>query len=702
MGSPQTGKTVGRYELIRLLGSGGMADVHLARQIDLDRLVALKELAASRSEPVLASRFLRESRLASSLSHPNVVTVLDYFSHEGAAYIAMEYLARGSLRPYVRRLTLAQIGGVLEGILAGLRHAEQNEIVHRDLKPENVLVSSDGTVKVADFGVAKAIGKVKTSAFLTAPGSTLGTPAYMAPEQARGQSVGPWTDLYAVGTMAYELFVGEVPFVRDDDDLVDPFAVLLRHICEAHVPAVDASPGVPPAISSWIDRLLRKEPGDRPQSAAEAWEGLEEILLDLMGPRWRRDAPLPEPPGPAVGGPYTPPPEGLGVGPLVPPPHGSVPEYVSFVAPEPPRPPTHDVDSALLPPFPAPAAREPAAASAAAQPEPNPSSAPPDPAQDYVSFVLPDPSRPPEPAPEAPRRRSRDRSLATTVAPRRPYAETPPSQPRAGARRRARGRRAGLALLAAFSAATAVSAAALIGGGPGPTPRAKAAAASPPVVASASPVAGGTSDSRLGPSRELARLVNSELATINRSRRALRSAGDRRSQLRAAAGTAAAYRRGAGRLARLSVNPAAVGIRDRIAKAFGSAAPPYTALEHAASHRSRSAWTTGSRRVAKAERRIRSALRSSASAGYRGLSSLPDHGVPRLRLPRAHHASGVSSAGAAAPSSSTTAPAAVASPAPTPVQAPAATSPSSGSTDSTGSGGSTSTGSGRPHGVTVR
>ena len=162
---PDVLKTVGRYEILREIGRGGMAMVYLARQTDLDRFVALKELAAFHaSDAAFAQRFLRESRVAGSLSHPNIVTVHDYFEHDGTPYIAMEYVERGSLRPYVGHMTLAQIGGVLEGLLAGLAHAEQHGIVHRDLKPENLMVTVDGRVKIADFGIAKATNQMQTGA----------------------------------------------------------------------------------------------------------------------------------------------------------------------------------------------------------------------------------------------------------------------------------------------------------------------------------------------------------------------------------------------------------------------------------------------------------------------------------------------------------------------------------------------------------
>src|SRR3954453_370447 len=288
---PDVMKTVGRYEILRELGRGGMALVYLARQTDLDRFVALKELGAFHaSDASFAQRFLRESRVAGSLSHPNIVTVHDYFEHEGTPYIAMEYVERGSLRPYISKMSLAQIGGGLEGLLAGLTNAEQNGIVHRDLKPENLMVTADGRVKIADFGIAKATTKMQTGAFLTATGTTVGTPTYMAPEQAMAQDIGPWTDLYSVGCMAFELFTGNVPF-HDSDA---PMAILLRHVNEPIAPVKSIVPEVDQRISDWIEALLVKEPDKRTQNAQDAWDEFEEVLLHLLGPRWRREARLVE------------------------------------------------------------------------------------------------------------------------------------------------------------------------------------------------------------------------------------------------------------------------------------------------------------------------------------------------------------------------------------------------------------------------
>src|SRR3954453_3335821 len=201
----------GRYELLREVGRGGMATVHLARQSDLDRLVALKELSALTSgDAAAAARFLREARFAGSLSHPSVVTVHDFFQEGGTPFIAMEYVPGGPLRQYQPSVSDEQITGVLLDVLAGLRHAAGFGIVHRDLKPENLLVTAEGRVKIADFGIAKATNQMQTGAFRTATGTTVWTPTYMAPEQAMGEDFVQWTDLYSVACMAFEMFVGRV------------------------------------------------------------------------------------------------------------------------------------------------------------------------------------------------------------------------------------------------------------------------------------------------------------------------------------------------------------------------------------------------------------------------------------------------------------------------------------------------------------
>ena len=284
----KTPDQVGPYRIVRQLGRGGMAVVYLAKQPVLARSVALKELAPFLAgDPALAQRFIREARVAGSLSHPNVVTVFDFLEQDGVPYIAMEYLERGSLRPFVGRMSLAQIAGVLEGLLAALSHAEAMKIVHRDIKPENLLVTSEGGIKIADFGIAKAIQQVATEEMLTPAGATVGTPAYMAPEQAMAQEIGGWTDLYQTGVVAYELLTGEVPFRTEGT----PVAVLMKHITDP-VPPLPA--GTDPALEAWVRRMMAKDPTDRPRNARAAWTEFEDIVLEAEGPRWRRDARLGE------------------------------------------------------------------------------------------------------------------------------------------------------------------------------------------------------------------------------------------------------------------------------------------------------------------------------------------------------------------------------------------------------------------------
>jgi hypothetical protein len=277
-------RTVGGYELLRVIGRGGMATVYLARQPDLNRLVALKELGGLRApEPSFAKRFVREARVAGALSHPNIVTVHEYFEHDGTPYIAMEFVPGGTLRPHMRGMSLAETAGVLENVLAGLAHAEEHGIVHRDLKPENLMVTSSGRVKIADFGIAKATGALQTGSFRTETGTAIGTPSYIAPEQAMGEDVGPWTDLYSIGIMTFEMLVGRTPFYDSDS----PMAIVLRHLNES-VPSVsELVPGVDPEVSDWVGRLLVKDPSRRTQSAVDAWDEFEDLAIGILGARWR-------------------------------------------------------------------------------------------------------------------------------------------------------------------------------------------------------------------------------------------------------------------------------------------------------------------------------------------------------------------------------------------------------------------------------
>jgi serine/threonine protein kinase len=266
-----------------------MAVVYLARQPDLDRAVALKELAGLHAlDATATTRFLREARLAGSLNHPNIVTVYEYFEHGGIPYMAMEFLPRGPLRPLVGALSLPQVLGVLDGILAGLAHADDHRIVHRDLKPENVMRSDDGGVKIADFGIAKAHDQVAT-ANLTPAGEFVGAPAYVSPEQVLGSAATAASDLYAVGVIAFELLTGEVPFARAGA----ASALLIRKVNERPPTLRSRRPDLDRALADWVDSLLEREPGRRPSSPQSVRESLEDMAERVIGPRWRREAALP-------------------------------------------------------------------------------------------------------------------------------------------------------------------------------------------------------------------------------------------------------------------------------------------------------------------------------------------------------------------------------------------------------------------------
>ncbi|HUP32945.1 MAG TPA: serine/threonine-protein kinase [Gaiellaceae bacterium] len=283
-------KEIGRYTVERELGRGGMAIVHLARQADLERPVALKELAGLwATDPTATKRFLREARLAGSLNHPNIVTVHEYFEHGGVPYIAMEFLPRGPLRPLVGTLTDQQVVGILDCILAGLAHADEHGIVHRDLKPENVMRTKDGAVKIADFGIATAYDEL-ANANLTPLGEFVGASGYVSPEQVLGKTATTASDLYSVGVIAFELFTGAVPFAETGGGS----ALLVRKVNQRTPQVSSVRPDLDKRLAEWVDRLLERDPARRPDSAAAAGESLEDVAESALGPRWRREAPLPE------------------------------------------------------------------------------------------------------------------------------------------------------------------------------------------------------------------------------------------------------------------------------------------------------------------------------------------------------------------------------------------------------------------------
>ena len=253
----------GRYLLERELGRGGMATVHLARDAELDRPVAVKVLAGHLSgDEDLRERFVREARMAAGLSHPNVVQVFDAGEEDGRLYIVMEYVPGVTLADELGRAGTLDPAAAVELALqacAGLQHAHEAGLVHRDVKPGNLIVREDGALKITDFGIARAVEATQ----LTQVGSVLGTAAYLSPEQAAGERVTAATDIYGLGVVLYELLTGRTPFVIESlNDL------LAKHRESAVTPVRELEPAVPEALEAAVMKCLARNPDYRPASAA--------------------------------------------------------------------------------------------------------------------------------------------------------------------------------------------------------------------------------------------------------------------------------------------------------------------------------------------------------------------------------------------------------------------------------------------------
>ena len=253
----------GRYRLLHRVGSGGMADVWCAEDMQLSRRVALKLLHRRFAEdPEFVERFKREASSAASLTHPNVVSVFDRGAWEGTYYIAMEYLDGRSLKQIIREeAPLDQLSAIdlTIQILRAARFAHQRGVVHRDIKPHNVIVDAEGRAKVTDFGIARA-----GASDMTETGSIMGTAQYLPPEQAQGLAVSPQSDLYAIGVVLYEMLTGRVPF--DGDSAV---TIALKQVSEAPVAPSAWNPAVPAELDAIVLRALEKAPAARFISADE-------------------------------------------------------------------------------------------------------------------------------------------------------------------------------------------------------------------------------------------------------------------------------------------------------------------------------------------------------------------------------------------------------------------------------------------------
>jgi beta-lactam-binding protein with PASTA domain/predicted Ser/Thr protein kinase len=264
----------GRYRVVSRVGSGGMADVYCAEDLQLGRRVAVKMLHERFAQDAeFVERFRREASSAASLSHANIVSVYDRGEWNGTYYIAMELLEGRSLDQIVREeapLTPERAIELTEQVLRAARFAHKRGVVHRDLKPHNVIVDDEGRVKVTDFGIARA-----GSSEITQTGSIMGTARYLSPEQAQGEAVGPSSDLYAIGILLYELLTGTVPF--EGESVV---AIALRHLSEPPRPPGTLVSSISPSLDAIVLRALAKDPANRFADA-------DEFLAALAGERER-------------------------------------------------------------------------------------------------------------------------------------------------------------------------------------------------------------------------------------------------------------------------------------------------------------------------------------------------------------------------------------------------------------------------------
>ena len=268
----------GRYELHRQVARGGMADVYLARDQLLDRPVAVKVLFNEfADDPSFVERFRREAQAAGNLNHPNIVGVYDWGEEKGTYFIVMEYVEGRSLADILRTqgaLHPDRAAEIATDVAAALGFAHRNGLVHRDVKPGNVLVTANGHIKVADFGIATAMVGSQTE--LTQAGTVMGTASYFSPEQAQGRPVDPRSDLYALGIVLYEMLLGKPPFVGDS-----PVAVAYQHVQESPPPLRASGAAVAESLEAITLKLLAKNPVNRYPTA-------EDLRSDLR--RYREGA----------------------------------------------------------------------------------------------------------------------------------------------------------------------------------------------------------------------------------------------------------------------------------------------------------------------------------------------------------------------------------------------------------------------------
>lgn len=253
-----------RYELLKHIARGGMAQVYLAHDLLLDRPVALKALFPELSvDESFVERFRREAKAAANLTHPNIVSVYDWGQGENTYFIVMEYVDGPTLSQLLRQgpLQPKRAAAIAASVAAALDFAHRRGVIHRDVKPGNVLIDERSQVKVADFGIARAAG---TSEDLTQTGSVMGTATYFSPEQAQGYPVDPRSDVYSLGVVLYEMVTGKPPFAGDS-----PVSIAYKHVKELPPAPSESNPAVPPPLEAIVLKALAKQPEARYKSAEE-------------------------------------------------------------------------------------------------------------------------------------------------------------------------------------------------------------------------------------------------------------------------------------------------------------------------------------------------------------------------------------------------------------------------------------------------
>ena len=272
----------GRYELDGVVGRGGMAEVYRARDIRLDRIVAIKTLRADLArDQIFQARFRREAQSAASLNHPSIVAVYDTGEDMATGvpvpYIVMEFVDGRTVRDLLQdghRLLPERSLEIIDGVLRALDYSHQAGIVHRDIKPGNVMVTRNGDVKVMDFGIARAMSDAQAT--MTQTAQVIGTAQYLSPEQARGERVDSRSDLYSTGCLLYELLTGRPPFTGDS-----PVAIAYQHVRENPIPPSRVDPEVPAWADAIVLKAMAKSPADRYQTAADMRADLQRAASGL-------------------------------------------------------------------------------------------------------------------------------------------------------------------------------------------------------------------------------------------------------------------------------------------------------------------------------------------------------------------------------------------------------------------------------------